>query len=246
MNSQAECKAVRQRLDDLLDDSLSPTAVASLHAHLGHCVDCTAALAAAQRLCTALREMPVPDPRPGFAATALADAVARNRMSPVTAIGAASIPAESASRATTGLRPRSGPRPVARRRPDLWIGGALGAAAAAALMVMLWGVPREVPVPQAAADLRLTLLEPREIGVAIDSEQALSGALLTITLQGGIDLVGFGAQRELQWQTDLDAGTNVLPLPIIAHSLEQGRLTALVEHGEMTQQVELLIQVDAP
>ncbi|NGX16968.1 zf-HC2 domain-containing protein [Wenzhouxiangella sp. XN24] len=244
MNYPADCKATLQRLDDLLDDSLSPAAAAPLHAHLAGCRDCAAALAGARRLNQALRDMPVPDPRPGFAGAALASAVARNRLTVATSDSPVPGPAESASSKTTGFRGRS--RQVPRRRLDLWLGGVLGAAAAAALMVMLWGVPRDAHMPQDAADLRLTLYEPREIGVAIDADAALPGALLTITLQGGIDLVGFGAQRELQWQADLDAGTNVLPLPIIAHSLEQGRLTALVEHGEMTQQVELRIQVDAP
>ena len=244
MNFQADCKNTLQRLDDLLDGSLSPTAAARLHAHLDDCEDCAAALAGAKRLNRALRDMPVPDPRPGFASAALADAVARNHIGVAATRSSPALRAASAPRTSAGFLGRS--RQAPRRRLELWFGGALGAAAAAALVVMLWGPPRGAPVPQDPADVRLTLYEPREIGVAIDAGQALPGALLTVSLEGGIDLVGFGAQRELQWQTDLDAGTNVLPLPIIAHSLEQGRLTALVEHGEMTQQIELRIQVDAP
>ena len=244
MNFQADCTTTLQRLDDLLDDSLSPTEVEPVRAHLAGCEDCAAALAGAKRLNQALRDMPVPDLPPGFASAVLANAVARNRMSVTATHSHAPVSAKSASSRSAGSGGR--PRQALRRRLDLWLGGALGAAAAAALMVMLWGLPRSPHVPQDAADLRLTLYEPREIGVAIDAGEALSGALLTITLEGGIDLVGFGPQRELQWLTDLDAGTNVLPLPIIAHSLEQGRLTALVEHGEMTQQIELRFQVDAP
>lgn len=244
MNIQAECTATRRRIDDLLDDTLSPTDRAQLHAHLAVCEDCAAAFGAAQSLRAALRAMPVPAPRPGFTAAALANAVARNRGAMAGTRGAMAGPA---------MRPSAGRRPFAagrarapRRRVDLWLGGAFGAAAAAAMMVMLWGLPDNAGEPGAAAELRVTLYEPREIGVAIDAARAMPGALLTVTVQGGIDLVGFGAQRELQWHADLEAGTNMLPLPIIAHSLEQGRLTALVEHGNTTQHVELHIQVDAP
>jgi hypothetical protein len=38
----------------------------------------------------------------------------------------------------------------------------------------------------------------------------------------------------------------MLSLPIMAHSLEAGRLTALVEHGDRTRRIAVDVRIDAP
>jgi hypothetical protein len=111
---------------------------------------------------------------------------------------------------------------------------------------MLWGVPERSPEPEAVAPFRIALFEPREIGVAIEATEAMPGATLTISLEGGIDLVGFGDRRELSWQADLDSGTNMLSLPIIAHSLESGTLTARVDHGAGTKLISVRVEIEDP
>jgi hypothetical protein len=100
------------------------------------------------------------------------------------------------------------------------------------------------PEVSATPPLRLALHEPQEITIAIDTEQAMPGARLTVRVDGGIELVGFGSTRELSWEADLEQGTNVLALPVLAYSLGQGRLTALVEHEARSQQIELLLQAE--
>jgi hypothetical protein len=224
------CQQVRQRLDDLLDGYLPREQAAATERHISACDACTAARAATGQLRVALQQMPVPEPRPGFADAALAAAV---RSAPAPAMP----------------RPTSEPRRwslLPWRRLELWLGATAGAAAAAALVVMLWGGPQHGQLPEEPAGLRVTLYEAREIGVAIDTETAMPGATLTVFVDGGIDLVGFGERREVRWQTDLDAGTNMLSLPIIAHSLEDGRLIALVEHGNQSRQIDVRVRVELP
>jgi anti-sigma factor RsiW len=228
--TDSNCRHVQQRLDDLLDGYLPREQAAAAELHISACTACTAARAAAGQLRAALQQMPVPEPRPGFADAALA-AATRHTPAP-------------AKLHPTGQPGRWTPAPW--RRMELWLGATVGAAAAAALMVMLWGVPQRGELPEEPAGVRVTLHEAREIGVAIDSETALPGATLTVVVEGGIDLVGFGERREVRWQTDLDAGTNILSLPIIAHSLEDGRLTAFVEHGDRSRRIDVTVRVDAP
>ena len=226
------CREARKRFDEWLEDSLSPRAQDELQAHLAGCPGCARELAAIGRLRAELRRLPVPALRPGFTAEALAAVRARAAAS---AVGTAS--ALQRPRRTRRLR---------WRRLELWLGATVGAAAAAVLMVVLLGGPQpelEAPRP---ADVRLALFEPREIGLAIDTDTAMPGATLTVSLDGGIELMGFADRRELSWETDLDQGTNLLSLPIIAHSLEDGHLTALVEHGSKTRRIELRVQVDPP
>ena len=249
--TQPDCTHVQARLEDLLDGYLSADAAGPVRAHLATCAACAQALRELEALQTALRELPAPALRAGFADAALAAATGR----------AGSHAGDPAGHHTAPVRTPRAPRRRATswRRPRLWIGATVSAAAAAALAVMLWGVPTQTRVaPDAVPDVaslggtdsqtpvRLALYEPRDIGLAIEAAQAMPGATLTISLQGGIDLVGFGERRELSWQTDLDAGTNMLSLPIIAHSLEEGTLTAHVEHGEQAQVISVRVRIDAP
>jgi hypothetical protein len=221
------CHAPRQRLEDLLDGYLAADEAAALERHIAGCAACAARHRAATQLRAALRAMPVPEPRPGFADSALAAATR-----------AAARPPQPAPRTA---RPRWSL--ASWRRLELWAGATVGAAAAAALAVVLLGVPERDGLEPEPAGVRLALYEMREIGLAIDAPTPMPGAMLTVRLEGGIDIVGLGERRELSWQTDLDAGTNVLTLPIIAHSLEDGRLTALVAHGDRQQRLDFKVQV---
>lgn len=227
----ADCQHARRRLEDLLDGYLPAESARATEAHLVACAACAREYEGLLALRAALRELPVPELRSGFADEALAAAVARG--------GA-------------GARlPQARERPpvqgwFAKTRQEAWFGAVLGVAAAAALVVMLWGVTERSPEPEAVAPFRIALFEPREIGVAIEATEAMPGATLTISLEGGIDLVGFGDRRELSWQADLDSGTNMLSLPIIAHSLESGMLTARVDHGAGTKLISVRVEIEDP
>jgi hypothetical protein len=228
--NHTDCQLAQQHLDDLLDGYLPRAEAAATALHLAACADCAAHRQAAEALRAALRQMPAPEPAPGFADAALAAAARQHA---------------SASTPWWKQRERR-PRGTPWQRLEVWAGAAIGAAVAMTLMVALWGVPQPgEPLPE-PADVRVVMYEAREIGVAIDAGAAMPGATLTVFVEGGIDLVGFGERRELRWQTDLDAGTNLLSLPIIAHSLQDGRLTALVEHGERVQRIDVRVGVDSP
>lgn len=227
----ADCQHARRTLEDLLDGYLPAESARATEAHLVACAACAREREGLLALRAALRELPVPEMRPGFADEALAAAAARG--------GAVMHLPQARERSPAH-------RWFAKPRRDTWFGAILGAAAAAALVVMLWGVPEHNPEPEAVAPFRIALFEPREIGVAIEATEAMPGATLTISLEGGIDLVGFGERRELSWQADLDPGTNMLSLPIIAHSLENGVLTARVDHGAGTKLISVRVEVEDP
>lgn len=231
MMNMLDCTTVRARVDELVHGELPAPEAAACRRHVDDCPDCAAALAQAESLRLALQAMPVPEPRAGFAAQALANARHQN----------AGLAAPSARRAP-GRERSSAPRTDGWS----WWGGLAAAMAAGLVLAVLWGLPRGLTTAEdpaaTAAPLRLALYEPREIGIAIDADQPIHGARLTVRVDGGIELVGFGDTRELSWETDLEQGTNMLALPVLAYSLEQGRLTALVEHQAGRQQIELTLQ----
>jgi hypothetical protein len=171
----------------------------------------------------ALRRMPTAEPRGGFVERALARAAAQQRET------RASLPAR--------LR-----RFLSRW--ETWAGAALGAAAAAAVtFILLRPVDSTVsPQPQ----LALTLHETRNVDVLIDSERELKGATIRIAATGSIALDGFDDERHVDWQADLERGSNLLSLPVVARTAGKGRLVAVIEHEGRTRRVAIELTVIDP
>jgi hypothetical protein len=180
-----------------------------------------------QSLRRALKRMPEPQPRPGFVDRALANATAAARTMPP---------------------PRTRTRLSALRgfvaRWETWAGAALGAAAAVALTVVLLRPIESTSVQ--APSIGLALNEAREIDVLIDSERDLAGATIRIVVTGGIALDGFDDEREIGWQANLQRGSNLLSLPVVARAAGKGQLVAVIEHDGRTRRVTVDLTVKDP
>jgi hypothetical protein len=170
----------------------------------------------------ALKHMPVPEPRPGFVDRALA-------------------------RATSARPEAAAPRPGRLRhlatRWETWIGAALGGAVAATLTLLL--IRPLDPTSQPGA-ITLTLNETRDIEVLIDSERNLDNANIRIVATGSVTLEGFEDENEIGWQTNLERGSNLLSLPVVARSAGKGQLVAVIEHGGRTRRVTINLTVRDP
>jgi hypothetical protein len=175
-----------------------------------------------QTLREALRRMPTPEPRPGFVERAFARASAQQQ-----APQAVALPRRLRSFAT---------------RWETWAGAALGGAVAAALMLVLLspGGSRD------AGQLALTLHESRNVDVLIDSDRELKGATIRIAAIGSIALEGFDNERQIDWQADLERGTNLLSLPVVARAAGKGWLVAVIEHEGRSRQVAIDLSVVDP
>ena len=173
-----------------------------------------------EKLRQALRRMPVPEPRPGFVDRAFANAT-----------GAAHSPE---------LRRPGWLRHLATRW-ETWIGAALGGAVAAALVLLLLR-----PLEPGTIDrdgITLALNETRDIEVLIDSERNLDDATIRIVASGGVVLDGFDNEREIGWQANLERGSNVLSLPVVARSPGKGQLVAVIEHQGRTKRIAINLRV---
>lgn len=161
----------------------------------------------------ALSRIPAPEPRPEFIDQALA-------------------------RAT-----RQAPPPRSRLahligRWETWVGGALGGAIATALTLLLLQ-----PMDPTPPGITLALNEMRDIDVLIDSERALEDATIRIVASGSVALDGFDNEHEIDWQTHLARGNNMLSLPVVARSKGTGQLVAVIEHGGRTRRVTVHLTV---
>lgn len=127
-----------------------------------------------------------------------------------------------------------------RVRRGTWWGMAIGALAAAIALVAFY--PHWVE-RAGEPTVGLVLHEAREIAVVIDSERDLPEATIRVYVTGGIELAGFGDQRELQWVATLTQGSNLLALPVIARAAGDGQLVAEIEHEGRTKRAIVAVQV---
>ena len=176
-----------------------------------------------QTLRESLRRMPTPEPRPDFVERALARATSQQRVPQV-----AALPGRLRHFATQW---------------ETWVGVALGGAVAAALMLVLLS---PVGSPGAGPQLALTLHESRNVDVLIDSDRELKGATIRIAAIGSIALEGFDDERQIDWQADLERGTNLLSLPVVARAAGKGWLVAVIEHEGRSRQVAIDLSVVDP
>lgn len=132
-----------------------------------------------------------------------------------------------------------GRRPVTNR---FWMGAGFGGALAASVMlaVMMSGLLPLTPQDTAEPSrLQVSVGVPREFNVAIDLEQDLPDATITVVLSGDIELDGYAGRKELSWKADLQAGVNKLTLPILATSESGGQLLVKVDHNNRQRRFTL-------
>lgn len=166
-----------------------------------------------QQLVRALRDLPVPEPRPGFVDRALLNAVASERRP--------SVIAHVVSRWET------------------WIGLTVGMVAATLLTLWL----AHPSVSGGSDPIALSVNEVRNIDVVINSERALNNATIRVVAIGGIELEGFEDERQLDWTANLRQGANLLTLPVLARSSGNGVLIAMIEYGGEQRSVTVNVRV---
>jgi putative zinc finger protein len=99
------------------------------------------------------------------------------------------------------------------------------------------------PAPAPVQTVTLTLDQPETLRLRFNSAKALPGATLSLALPENLELVGYGARRELTWQTDLNEGGNLLQLPLVAHGVVSDELVARLSHGESSKTFRVKIEI---
>ena len=118
----------------------------------------------------------------------------------------------------------------ASHRERQWPGFAAGFSIAAVLMLVMW-ITLITIRPAAAPEVTLALYTPQDVRLVFSSEQEIGGATLVLVLPRNVELAGHPDTRELQWQTSLAQGRNLMVLPLIARGAGQGEVIARLTHG---------------
>ena len=124
--------------------------------------------------------------------------------------------------------------PAQRYRRGFWRGVASGAAIAATIAAIAVGIALRPTADDSlgiAPEVRVSVNEPRDVTVTLDSPEPLANAQVRVELRGAVALDGYASQRELRWSTNLDRGVNQLTLPVVALDTGGGQVLVEVTHG---------------
>jgi hypothetical protein len=135
-----------------------------------------------------------------------------------------------------------------RRQRNRWLMTGFGGAVAAGLVLWMVGgfflTAPDLPLAEPTIPgITMTLEEPRTINLVFSSAEPLDAATLTVQLPPGIEMSGFPGQREVTWETSLNAGNNLLPLKLIATSPVGGEVFATLKHDDRGRTFRLRVDV---
>lgn len=209
------CNITVEHMSDIVAGTLGPRLLASCEKHLKDCSECQDALRAAESLAL-LRNRDVGAAPPGLFDRLIDDTV-QDEIRP---------------------RPRSG----------FWLGTGFGGAVAASLLMLAFALGWIGPVADedpGIAQFAVSVSEPRSMEIAIETEQALVGANISILLSGNVAIDGYGDRRELSWTADLKAGVNRLSLPVMAIDSTGGQVVVRLDHPDSEQVFVVQLKADA-
>jgi hypothetical protein len=125
----------------------------------------------------------------------------------------------------------------------------LAAFAATMLTVVLTGLWVRSPSARRAPETTVVTLaigEPRSINLVFDARAPVEQVELTVDLPAGVELAERPGVTRFVGQARLAAGSNVVPLQVVARSGRGGSLAARLRHGEEQKTFVVEVAVAAP
>jgi len=215
-----QCSDFYKQIDDRLDKELSDMACVEMDTHIEQCASCRDALREEQALRQALRDIPVPEATPGFAARALRRAAAANAVAH---------------------------HPHRNRTFAAGFAAAFVAGIVLWFVTGIFGPEGEYGTSQPQlAQLSISLHETRRVKLAFNSPEDMERVRVSLVLPDHVELEGYPGRKQIAWYTDLRKGDNVLTLPLSALRSDEGVFTAEIGHGQTAQKIQINLNVERP
>ena len=133
-------------------------------------------------------------------------------------------------------------------RQGFWLGAGFSGAIAASLLAVAFALgllaSPGVEAPQ-AAEFYVSTQEVRPMNIAIEADQFLQDAEISILLSGDVEIDGFGERNELSWTDDLEPGVNQLTLPVLAVGERGGQIVVRLSHPDSEQIFVVQLKLDS-
>lgn len=225
------CRECQASLVPYIMRELTAEQAAWVEEHVAGCGRCAARLEQEKALKAALvAGQRIPDPSPGFEARVLA--AARNQGAGGGSQRAWSTPVVGGAIAAAlalGIALGVGLKPGSDTDAGVPVADASGESQSVATRA-------DVPEP-AVEDSGETVLVNQDAAIqtvrlAFSSRQALNNVTLTLELPPNVELASYPGHQQLSWKVDLQAGENVLALPLKVLFPGAGELVAHLDDGQ--------------
>ncbi len=207
------CEQLHEQLDSYLDGELPSELQTRVESHISGCENCRAVVAEAREMQEALRQMPAPTIRPGFANQAIKHAVNQHT----------------------------------HHRRGFVAGFSTALAASMVLALFIGGLlpdMKQSPDSTVTPVVVISIQQPQTVNLVFDVATAMENATLSIVLPDNVEVVGFPGQHEITWQTSLQAGRNILPLPLKGIMHSSSALVASIEQDGKKKSIRIPIEVN--
>ena len=151
------------------------------------------------------------------------------------------------------MRPEFAKRVIAEAaRPRSLAAGRLVAGAFVATLVLsvitviLTGLSVQAPGTRISAGLPIVTMDtavPSDVNLVFNARAPLDEVTLFITLPRGVELDGYSGQSQIEWQTALQSGQNILPLRLVARDGAGGQMVAELSDGEIRKVFRVHLEV---
>ncbi|MGJ8670886.1 MAG: anti-sigma factor family protein [Oceanococcus sp.] len=207
------CQEVQILLPDLTRQALGPSADLLLQEHLSSCRSCSAIAQRESQLQQSLRALPVAGMPHGFGARALHQARIQGDQ-------------------------------LERQSQLRHVGGRF-AVAASVLMVcgLAFMLGRGTQNQTTEVAVSVPLGKTQMVALKIDAPQAFEHVQFEVTLPDNVALENQPDLREFAWAGQLQAGVNVLSLPLVGILSSGGQLVATVTYGNTTRSLNIPLRV---
>ena len=121
----------------------------------------------------------------------------------------------------------------------------MGAALAASLLLWM-GVSFLQPLPPTGGvnTIVMGVSDTRHVKLVFNSPEQFAKVTLQLEIAGTIELSGYSGQRDIEWQTSLQKGSNTLVLPITAIGHGEAELVARIKHAGQVRTFRIPFKID--
>lgn len=136
-------------------------------------------------------------------------------------------------------------QPASDSHRRAFIAGFGSAIAAAVVLFVLSGILMKPAVePVALPQISLTLYEAKKVNLVFDVPEAVADATFSMQLPGHVEIAGYPGHHNIEWQASLNAGKNLLSLPVVAQQSHDGELVATIRYGKQKKVFRLNLKVN--
>ena len=132
-----------------------------------------------------------------------------------------------------------------KQRQRQYLEWGMGAALAASLLLWM-GVSFLQPVPPTGgiSTIVMGVSDTRHVRLVFNSPEQFAEVTLQLEMSGTIELSGYTGQRDIEWQTSLQKGSNTLVLPITATGNGDAELVARIKHAGHVRTFRIPFKID--